>query len=72
MNKFINKFINMPLLLQLHTNTWIHLSFISRITIMTTPLIGGQVTGNDTIDLLRPTLNVHESHCGRTSEIIMH
>ena len=34
--------------------------------------IGGQVTGNDTIDLLRPTLNVHESHCGRTSKIIMH
>ena len=39
---------------------------------MTTPLIEGQVIGNDTIDLLRPTLKVHESHYGRTSEIIMH
>ena len=29
---------------------------------MTTPLIGVQVTGIDTIDLLKPTLNVHESH----------
>lgn len=43
-----------------------------KITIMTAPLIGGQVTGNDTIDLLRPTLNLHESHCGRISKIIMH
>ena len=68
----MNKFINVLLLLELHTNTWIHLLFISRITIMITPLIGGQITGNDTIDLLRPTLNVHESHYGRTSEIIMH
>ena len=39
---------------------------------MTTPLIGGQVPGNDTIDLLKPMLNVHESHYGRTAEIIMH
>ena len=38
---------------------------------MTTPLIGGQVIGNDMIDLIKPTLNVHESHYGRTSEIIM-
>ena len=50
---------------------WIHV-VISRITIMTTPLIGGQVTSNDTIDLLRPMLNVHESHYERTAEIIMH
>ena len=50
---------------------WIHV-VISRIPIMTTPLIGGQVTSNDTIDLLRPMLNVHESHYGRTTEIIMH
>ena len=50
---------------------WIHV-VISKITIMTTPLIGGQVTSNDTIDLLRPMLNVHESHYGRTAEIIMH
>ena len=56
----------------LDMTTWIHLSFISRITIMTAPLIGGQVIGNDTIDLLRPTLNVHKYHYGRTSEIIMH
>ena len=48
------------------------LSFISKITIMTAPLIGGQVTGNDTINLLKPTLNVHESHYGRTSKIILH
>ena len=54
------------------SNTWIHLSFISKTTIMTTPLIGIQVTGNDTIKLLKPTLNVHESHYERTSEIIMH
>ena len=39
---------------------------------MTTPLIGVQVTDNDTIDLLKPTLNVHESHHGRIAEIIMH
>ena len=39
---------------------------------MTTPLIEGQVIGNDTIDLLRPTLNVHESHYRRTFEIIIH
>ena len=39
---------------------------------MTTPLIGVQVTGNDTIDLLKPTLNVHKSHHARTTEIIMH
>ena len=39
---------------------------------MTTSLIGVQVTGNDTIDLLKSTLNVHESHYGRTSKIIMH
>ena len=39
---------------------------------MTTPLIEVQVTGIDTIDLLKPTLNMHESHYGRTSEIIMH
>ena len=42
---------------------------------MTTPLIGEfklLVTNNDMIDLLKPTLNVHESHYGRTSEIIMH
>ena len=38
---------------------------------MTTPLIGGQVIGNDMIDLIKPTLNVHESHYERTSEIIM-
>ena len=30
------------------------------------------VTNNDMIDLLKPTLNMHESHYGRTSEIIMH
>ena len=39
---------------------------------MTAPLIGVQVTNNDTIDLLKPTLNVHESHHGRIVEIIMH
>ena len=39
---------------------------------MTTPLMRVQVTGIDTIDLLKPTLNVHEFHYGRTSEIIMH
>ena len=39
---------------------------------MTTPLIGVQVIGIDTIDLLKPTLNMHESHYGMTSEIIMH
>ena len=33
---------------------------------MITPLIGVQVTGIDMIDLLKPTLNVHESHYGRT------
>ena len=49
----------------------IHLSFISKITIMTAPLIGCQVTSNDKIDLLRPMLNVHESHYRRTAEIIM-
>ena len=38
--------------------------------IMTTPLIGVQVTGNDKIDLLKPTLNVHESYHVRTAEII--
>ena len=54
------------------SNTWIHLSFISKTTIMTTPLIGIQVIGNDTIKLLKPTLNVHESHYERTSKIIMH
>ena len=37
---------------------------------MTIPLIRVQVTGNDKIDLLKPTLNVHESHHGRTAEII--
>ena len=31
-----------------------------------------QVTGKDTIDLLRLMLNVHESHYGRTAEIIIH
>ena len=46
------------------------LLFISKITIMTAPLIGGQVIGNDTKNLLRPTLNVHESHYERTVEII--
>ena len=67
----MKKFINVSL----HCNsilTRIHLLFISKITIMTTPLIGVQVTNNDTIDLLKPTLNVHESHHGRTAEIIMH
>ena len=38
--------------------------------LMKTPLIRVQVTGNDKIDLLKPTLNVHESHHGRTAEII--
>ena len=40
-------------------------------TIMIAPFIGDQITDNDTIDLLRPTLNVHESHYERTFEIIM-
>ena len=62
----------MSLLLQLHTYKWIYLSFVSRITIMTAPLIGGQVTGNDTIDLLRSTLNMRKSLYGKTSEILMH
>ena len=39
---------------------------------MTTPLMRVQVTGIDTIDLLKPTLNVHESYYERTFEIIMH
>ena len=39
---------------------------------MTASLIGVQVTGNDMIDLLKSTLNVHESYYGRTSKIIMH
>ena len=39
---------------------------------MTTLFIGGQVTVNDTINLLRPTFNVYESHYERTSKIIMH
>ena len=39
---------------------------------MTTPLIGVQLTDIDMIDLLKPTLNVHESHYGRTFEIIMY
>ena len=37
---------------------------------MTTPLIRVQVIGNDKIDLLKPTLNVHESHHERTVQII--
>ena len=40
--------------------------------LMKTPLIRVQVTDNDMIDLLKPTLNVHESHYKRTSEIIMY
>ena len=67
----MKKFINVSLLCN-SILTRIHLLFISKITIMTTPLIGVQVTNNDTIDLLNPTLNVHESHHGRTAEIIMH
>ena len=39
---------------------------------MTAPLIGDQVTGNDAIDLLWPTLKMHDSHYGKTFEIIMH
>ena len=54
------------------SNTWIHLSFISKTIIMTTPLIRVQVIGIDMIDLLKLTLNVHESYYERTSEIIMH
>ena len=68
----MKKFINVLLLLLLHVNTWIHLSFISKTIIMTTPLIRVQVIGIDMIDLLKLTLNVHESYYGRTFEIIMH
>ena len=68
----MKKFINVLLLLLLHANTWIHLSFISKTIIMRTPLIRVQVIGIDMIDLLKLTLNVHESYYERTSEIIMH
>ena len=68
----MKKFINVLLFLLLHANTWIHLSFISKTIIMTTPLIRVQVIGIDMIDLLKLTLNVHESYYGRTFEIIMH
>jgi len=39
---------------------------------MITTIIEGQVTGNDMIDILRPMFNEHESHYGRTIEIIMY
>ena len=45
---------------------------LSIITIIITTIIESQVTGNDIIDLLKPMLNVHESHYEKTVEIIMH
>ena len=39
---------------------------------MTTPLIGVQITSNDKINLLKPTLNMHGSHYGKTVKIFMH